>query len=133
MSAVAIRTIKRPSRQAVPVLGEDTWGLAEGVHPRAEKVAALRPGLDLVMTLIDTAEMCADGSAEELFGEAMAGRRDEVFVLSKVLPHNATRRGKLTACGASRRTGSTLIHWRGGPPLDRAFPPPTEKRPLEML
>lgn len=127
MSAVAIRTIKLPSGEAVPVLGQGTWGLAEGVHPREEEVAALRLGLDLGMTLIDTAEMYADGGAEELVGEAMAGRREDVFLVSKVLPHNATRRGTLTACERSLRRLQTdrvdlyLLHWRGEPPLEETL------------
>ncbi len=125
MSAVAaFRTTQLPSGEAVPVLGQGTWGLAEGAHPRADETAALRLGLDLGMTLIDTAEMYADGGAEELVGEAIAGRREQVFLVSKVLPHNATRRGTITACERSLRRLQTdridlyLLHWRGGPPLE---------------
>ena len=101
MSAGAIRTVNLPSDEAVPVLGHGTWGLAEGAHDRADEVAALRLGLDLGMTLIDTAEMYADGGAEELVGEALAGRRNEVFLVSKVLPRNATRHGTVAACERS--------------------------------
>jgi diketogulonate reductase-like aldo/keto reductase len=127
MSAVAIRTIDLPSGEAVPVLGQGTWGLAEGAHPRADEAAALRLGLDLGMTLIDTAEMYAGGGAEKLVGEAIAGRREEVFLVSKVLPHNATHRGTITACERSLRRLNTdrldlyLLHWRGGPSLEETL------------
>lgn len=123
MSAHAMRTLNLPSGQTVPVLGQGTWGLAEGAHSRAEEIAALRLGLDLGMTLIDTAEMYADGSAEELVGEAIAGRRQEVFLVSKVLPSNATLQGTIAACERSLRRLRTeqldlyLLHWRGSTPL----------------
>lgn len=122
MSA-AIRTIKLPSGEAIPVLGQGTWGMAEDVRHRDDEIAALRLGLDLGMTLIDTAEMYADGAAEELVGEAIAGRRDEVFLVSKVLPEHATRGGTVTACeGSLMRLGTDhidlyLLHWRGIVPL----------------
>ena len=127
MSAGAIRTVNLPSDEAVPVLGHGTWGLAEGAHDRADEVAALRLGLDLGMTLIDTAEMYADGGAEELVGEALAGRRNEVFLVSKVLPRNATRHGTVAACERSLRRLKTdrldlyLLHWRGGPSLEETL------------
>jgi diketogulonate reductase-like aldo/keto reductase len=127
MSAATVRGIKLPSGETIPVLGQGTWGLAEGAHPRAGEIAALRLGLDLGMTLIDTAEMYADGGAEELVGEAIAGRREEVFLVSKVLPHNATRRGTVAACERSlRRLGTDrldlyLLHWRGGLPLEETL------------
>ncbi len=109
------------------MLGQGTWGLAEGAHLPADEIAALRLGLDLGMTLIDTAEMYADGGAEELVGEAIAGRREEVFLVSKVLPVNATRRGTIIACERSLRRLQTdwidlyLLHWRGGAPLDETL------------
>ena len=90
---------------------------------RGEEIAALRLGLDLGMTLIDTAEMYGDGGAEEVVGEAIAGRRTEVFLVSKVLPHHATRRGTIAACHASLKRLRTdqldlyLLHWRGDVPL----------------
>ena len=90
---------------------------------RAEEIATLRLGLDLGLTLIDTAEMYGDGAAESLLGEALAGRRDEAFIVSKVYPHNATRAGVPAACERSlRRLGTDridlyLLHWRGGVPL----------------
>jgi diketogulonate reductase-like aldo/keto reductase len=123
MSADPVRTTQLPSGEAVPVLGQGTWYLGEGRRPRAEEIAALRLGLDLGMALIDTAEMYGDGAAEELVGEAIAGRRDEVFLVSKVLPGNATRSGTIAACERSLRRLRTdridlyLLHWRGAVPL----------------
>jgi diketogulonate reductase-like aldo/keto reductase len=121
--AAAVRTTKLPSGEAVPVLGQGTWMMAEGRHPAAQEIAALRLGIELGMTLIDTAEMYADGGAEELVGAAIAGRRDEVFLVSKVMPQNATRTGTIAACERSLRRLRTdvidlyLLHWRGTPPL----------------
>jgi diketogulonate reductase-like aldo/keto reductase len=97
--------------------------MAEDPRRRATEIAALRLGLDLGMTLIDTAEMYSEGAAEELVGKAIAGRRDEVFLVSKVLPHHATANGTIAACEASlRRLGTDrldlyLLHWRGSLPL----------------
>src|SRR6202161_2018721 len=114
-----MRTLNFPSGQAVPVLGQGTWGMAEGAHRRRDEIAALRLGLDLGMNLIDTAEMYADGAAEELVGEAIKGRRDDVFLVSKVFPHNASRRGAIAACERSlKRLGVEMIdlyllHWPG--------------------
>jgi diketogulonate reductase-like aldo/keto reductase len=119
----AVRTTQLPSGEAVPVLGQGTWGMAEKGSRRDDELAALRLGLDLGMTLIDTAEKYADGGAEELAGAAIAGRRDEVFLVSKVLPQNATRNGTIEACERSlRRLGTDrvdlyLLHWRGRVPL----------------
>ncbi|MBA2581535.1 MAG: aldo/keto reductase [Thermoleophilaceae bacterium] len=116
-------TIQLPSGEAIPVLGQGTWGMAEGARPRADEVATLRAGIELGMTLIDTAEMYAAGAAEELTGEAIAGSRDEVFLVGKVLPSNATRDGTIAACERSLRRLATdrldlyLLHWRGGTPL----------------
>jgi diketogulonate reductase-like aldo/keto reductase len=123
LTTTAIRSTKLPSGEAVPVLGQGTWHLAEGKHPRDEEIRALRVGLDLGMTLIDTAEMYADGGAEELVGEAIAGRREEVFLVSKVLPQNATGPGTIAACERSLRRLRTdrielyLLHWRESVPL----------------
>jgi diketogulonate reductase-like aldo/keto reductase len=119
-----VHTTPLPDGEPVPVLGQGTWYFAEDRSRRAQEIAALRLGLDLGMTLIDTAEMYADGGAEELVGEAIAGRRDQVFLVSKVLPHNATRNGTIAACERSlRRLGTDhlelyLLHWRGKVPLD---------------
>jgi diketogulonate reductase-like aldo/keto reductase len=116
-------TITLPSADVIPVLGQGTWHLAEIPARRDSEIAALRRGLDLGMNLIDTAEIYADGNAEVLAGEAMAGRRDEVFLVSKVLPHHATREGTVRACQASLRRLNTdrldlyLLHWRGTVPL----------------
>jgi diketogulonate reductase-like aldo/keto reductase len=123
MSSTDIRTIALPSGEAVPVLGQGTWGMGEKRNRRVDEIAALRLGLDLGMTLIDTAEMYADGGAEEVVGEAIAGRRAGVFLVSKVLPHHATRRGTIAACHASLKRLRTerldlyLLHWRGTVPL----------------
>ena len=109
--------------EAVPVLGLGTWGMGEGRSRDREMVTALRLGLDLGMTLIDTAEMYGEGGAEEVIGKAIAGRRDNVFLVSKVYPHNATRRGTVAACERSlKRLGTDrldlyLLHWRGEVPL----------------
>jgi diketogulonate reductase-like aldo/keto reductase len=105
----------------VAVIGQGTWYIEDG--DRREAVAALRRGLDLGMNHIDTAEMYGDGAAEAVVGEAMAGRRDEVFLVSKVLPHNASRAGTRAACERSLRHLATdrldcyLLHWRGRHPL----------------
>jgi diketogulonate reductase-like aldo/keto reductase len=123
-------TVKLPAGDSVPVLGMGTWHMAEDRELRGAEIEALRVGLDLGMTLIDTAEMYADGDAEELVGEAIAGRRDEVFLVSKVLPSHATFGGTLEACDGSLRRLRTdridlyLLHWRGRVPLEetvRAF------------
>ena len=97
--------------------------MGENSRRRAQEIAALRLGLDLGMSLVDTAEMYGDGGAEEVVGEAIAGRRDEVFLVSKVLPHHATRRGTIAACHASLKRLRTdrldlyLLHWRERVPL----------------
>ena len=123
MPSPTMPTTELPSGVPIPVLGQGTWGVAEGARPRADEIATLRAGVELGMTLIDTAEMYAGGAAEELTGEAIAGRRDEVFLVGKVLPSNATRDGTIAACERSlRRLGTDrldlyLLHWRGGTPL----------------
>ncbi|WP_433284017.1 aldo/keto reductase [Pseudonocardia sp. CA-142604] len=117
------RTVTLPSGEEVPALGQGTWYLGDDPRRRSDEVAALRLGLDLGMTVIDTAEMYGDGAAEELVGEAFAGRRDEVFIVDKVLPHHATRAGTVQACRESlRRLGTDridlyLLHWRGRVPF----------------
>ncbi len=115
--------IPLPGGETIPVLGQGTWQMAEKPARRAEEIKALRAGLDLGMTLIDTAEMYGDGAAEELVAEAIVGRRAEVFLVSKVLPQNATRHGTVKACERSLKRLRTdridlyLLHWRGGVPL----------------
>jgi diketogulonate reductase-like aldo/keto reductase len=118
-----MRHVTLSSGQKMPVLGQGTWGFGERGKGRAEAVAALRAGIDLGMTLIDTAEMYGEGGAEEIVGEAIAGRRDEVFLVSKVYPHNASRKGTIAACERSLKRLATdridvyLLHWRGGEKL----------------
>ncbi len=110
-----------PLRVDVPVLGQGTWKM-EG-DDRRQAIAALRAGLDAGLTHVDTAELYGDGAVEEMVREAIAGRRDEVFLVSKVLPSNASRRGTIRACEASlRRLGTDrldayLLHWPGRHPL----------------
>lgn len=107
----------------VPTLGQGTWFMGEDRDERAREVHALQLGLDLGMTLIDTAEMYADGGAEEVVGEAIKGRRDDCFLVSKAYPQNAGRRSAIQACERSlKRIGTDyldvyLLHWRGGIPL----------------
>lgn len=112
-----------PSGETVPALGMGTWMMGDDPGRRAQELTALRTGLDLGLTVVDTAEMYGSGASEELVGEAVAGRRDEVFLVSKVLPSNASAAGTVKACEASlRRLGTDrldlyLLHWRGGVPL----------------
>ncbi len=118
-----MRNVALPGGVAVPALGQGTWRMGEGGASPAEEAAALRLGLDLGMTLIDTAEMYGDGASERVVAAAMAGRRDEVFLVSKVLPSNAGRAGVKAACERSLKRLETdridlyLLHWRGGTPL----------------
>ena len=119
--------ITLPSGQAVPALGQGTWYMGEDSAQRRFEIEALRCGIDLGMTLIDTAEMYADGEAEDVVGEAVTGRRDDVFLVSKVLPFNASRKGTVEACERSlRRLRSDhidlyLLHWRGRYPLEETI------------
>jgi diketogulonate reductase-like aldo/keto reductase len=106
-------------------IGQGSWYIERG--DRTEAVAALRRGLDLGLTHIDTAEMYGDGRSEAIIGEAIAGRRDEVFLVSKVLPHHASKAGVRAACERSLRHLKTdrldcyLLHWRGSHPLAETF------------
>ena len=126
-SVTAIPTAQLPSGELVPVLGQGTWHLAEGRHSRKDELNALRLGIDLGMTLIDTAEMYADGEAEELVGNAIKGHRENVFLVTKVLPEHATRRGTIAACKRSLRRLQTeridlyLLHWRVDIPLEETI------------
>jgi diketogulonate reductase-like aldo/keto reductase len=121
--AQGLRTTRLPSGVDVPVLGQGTWNMGEDRRRQADEAAALRLGLDLGMSLIDTAEMYGSGGAEEVVREAISGRRGEVFLVSKVLPSNASRAGSIRACEASlKRLGTDridlyLLHWRGSVPL----------------
>lgn len=113
------------TKRDVPVIGQGTWRLEEA--GRALAIATLRRGLDLGMTHIDTAEMYGDGEVERFVGEAIAGRRDDVFLVSKVLPEHASRAGTITACEQSLARLSTdrldayLLHWRGDHPLEETL------------
>jgi diketogulonate reductase-like aldo/keto reductase len=113
-----------PSGEKVPQLGQGTWRMGENSRLRKEEIAALNLGLDLGMTLIDTAEMYGNGGAEEIVAEAVAGRRDECFIVSKVLPENSTRARTIAACERSLKRLKTdridlyLLHWRGAPKLE---------------
>ena len=117
------RSVPLRSGEKIAALGQGTWHFAENPRLRAEEVTSIRLGIDLGMTVIDTAEMYADGAAESLVGEAIAGRRSEVLLVDKVLPHHATRAGTVRACAASLgRLGVEyidlyLLHWRGRTPL----------------
>ena len=119
-----MRTVTLPTGEAVPALGLGTWYMGDRGSDHKAEADALRLGLDLGMTLIDTAEMYASGGAERVVGDALTGRRDDAFVVSKVLPHNASRRGTVTACEQSLgRMGIEtiylyLLHWPGSYPLE---------------
>jgi diketogulonate reductase-like aldo/keto reductase len=123
-SRSTVRTVALPSGEQVPALGLGTWYMAEDPARREAELAALRRGLDQGLRLVDTAEMYADGAAEALVGEAIAGRRDEVFLVSKVLPTNASHARTVAACERSlRRLGTDridlyLLHWRGSRRLE---------------
>ena len=127
-----IRSLILPSQRQMPVLGQGTWGMGEKQAAFKTEVAALKLGLDLGVTLIDTAEMYGEGGAEKVVAEAIAGRRDEVCLVSKVLPHNASRRGTIAACERSLKRLKTqhldayLLHWRGGVPLGETLEAFTE-------
>lgn len=118
-----MKTVRLPTGEDVPALGLGTWMIGDDQGKRADELAALRRGLDLGLRLIDTAEMYGEGASERLVGEAIAGRRDEVFLVSKVYPHNASRQGTIAACERSlKRLGTDrldlyLLHWRGQHPL----------------
>lgn len=117
-----------PSGRSIPVLGQGTWRMGDDSSRRNSEIAALRLGFDLGMTLIDTAEMYGEGGAEKVVGEAIKDRdRDEIFIVSKVYPHNASRRGAVEACRRSLRRLQTdyidlyLLHWRGNIPLSETL------------
>ena len=118
-----MKTVTLPGGEKVPALGQGTWMMGEHPGRRAAEIAALRAGVDLGMTLIDTAEMYGDGAAETLIGEALGSVRDQLFLVSKAYPHHASRRHLAGACEASlARLGTDridlyLLHWRGGVPL----------------
>jgi diketogulonate reductase-like aldo/keto reductase len=119
----AVPTVALPGGETIPVLGQGTWELAERQKHRAEEIVSLRTGIELGMTLIDTAEMYGSGAAEELVAEALGDQRAKVFLVSKVLPQHSSRRATIAACEASLRRLNTdrldmyLLHWRGSVPL----------------
>ncbi len=124
---VPVPTVELPSGARVPALGQGTWHMAEEPSRRKSEVAALQHGIELGLTLIDTAEMYADGESEELVGEAIAGRRDRAFLVSKVLPWNASRDGTIEASEQSQRRLRTdridlyQLHWRGESPFEETI------------
>jgi diketogulonate reductase-like aldo/keto reductase len=128
MTTQALPTITLPARrnapaESIPKLGQGTWEMGERRARRDDEIAALRAGIELGMTVIDTAEMYGDGATERWLGDALAGLRDDVFLVSKVYPHNANRRGVQEACERSLKRLKTdrldlyLLHWRGSVPL----------------
>ena len=118
------RHVTLPSGETVPALGQGTWQMAETSSRRAQEVEALRLGVELGMTLIDTAEMYGEGASEKLIAEALGPERDHLFLVSKVYPHNASRKGVVDACERSLMRLKTdrldlyLLHWRGSVPLE---------------
>ncbi|MGW5283463.1 aldo/keto reductase [Streptomyces collinus] len=127
MCAESGRTIALPAGEEIAALGQGTWYLGEDPARREQEIAALRLGVDLGMTVVDTAEMYGDGAAEDLVGEALGGRREEVFLVSKVLPRHADRKGTVASCENSLRRLRTerldlyLLHWRGRWPLEETL------------
>jgi diketogulonate reductase-like aldo/keto reductase len=117
-------TVTFPNGESTPVLGQGTWQMAEKAGRRAKEIEALRLGVELGLTLVDTAEMYGEGSAEELVAEALSEERERIFLVSKVYPHNASRQGVVEACERSLRRLKTdridlyLLHWRGSVPLE---------------
>lgn len=124
---MTMRFLELQGGDKIPILGLGTWMMGERARDAGDEVKALRLGLDLGMSLIDTAEMYGEGRAEEIVREAIAGRRDEVFLVSKVLPQNASRKGTVEACERSlERLGTDrldlyLLHWRGSIPLEETL------------
>ena len=122
-----MKTVTLSTGDKVPMLGQGSWMMGERPERHADEMAALREGVELGMTLIDTAEMYGDGAAESLIGEALGDRRDELFLVSKVFPYNASVKRLQTSCEASlRRLGTDrldlyLLHWRGNVPLDETI------------
>jgi len=118
-----MRTLELAGK-TVPVIGQGTWHMGERQDQRSAEIRALCQGIELGMNLIDTAEMYADGEAEKIVGEALVGQRDSVFVVSKVYPHNASRKGIPAACERSLGRLKTdyidlyLLHWPGSYPLE---------------
>ena len=119
-----MKQVTLPGGERVPALGMGTWNIGDHRATRAEEIATLQMGLDMGLRLVDTAEMYGEGLSESLIGEALAGRRDQAYLVSKVYPHNASRKGAVAACERSlRRLGTDhldlyLLHWRGDVPFE---------------
>jgi diketogulonate reductase-like aldo/keto reductase len=119
----SIPSVTLPGGDKMPAYGQGTWHMGENARHAAEEEASLRLGIDLGLTLIDTAEMYGNGVAEQIVARAASGRRDELFIVSKVLPHNASQKGVVEACERSLRRLDTdridlyLLHWRGSVPF----------------
>lgn len=124
MPDTSIPTTALPSGTRIPTFGLGTWRMGEDDRVRADEVKALRHGIERGVTLIDTAEMYGDGEAERIVAEAVGTQRKEMFIVSKVLPENASKRGTIAACERSLKRLKTdridlyLLHWRGGVPLE---------------
>ncbi|BAY80751.1 aldo/keto reductase [Calothrix parasitica NIES-267] len=122
-----MKKIHLPTGINIPVLGQGTWRMGEDSSQKDAEIAALRLGLDMGMTLIDTAEMYGEGGAEEVVGKAIKNRREEVYLVSKVYPHNASRKGTVAACERSLKRLKTdcidlyLLHWRSSIPLSETL------------
>jgi diketogulonate reductase-like aldo/keto reductase len=118
-----LRSVTLRNGERVPALGQGTWHMGEDRRRAAEEATSVRLGIDLGMTLIDTAEMYGSGGAEEVVARAAEGLRDSLFIVSKVYPHNASRTGVVAACERSLKRLATdridlyLLHWRGSIPL----------------
>lgn len=119
----SLPTVTLRGGERIPALGMGTWHMGERAGQRKQEVTALKLGIELGMTLIDTAEMYGEGGAEQVVAEASAGQRDKLFIVSKVYPHNASRKGAVAACERSLKRLATdridlyLLHWRGNHPL----------------
>ena len=117
------RSVTLPNGETVPAFGQGTWHMGEDRRRAADEEAALKLGIELGVKLIDTAEMYGSGAAEEIVGQATAGMRDKLFIVSKVLPYNASQNGVVEACERSLKRLKTdridlyLLHWRGSVPL----------------
>ncbi|MBS9478298.1 aldo/keto reductase [Ancylobacter sp. VKM B-3255] len=122
-----MKNVTLPGGEKVPALGIGTWMMGERASARKEEAESVRLGIELGLTLVDTAEMYGEGACESFLGEALAGLRDKVFLVSKVYPHNASRTGVIAACERSLRRLKTdrldlyLLHWRGSVPLEETI------------
>lgn len=127
MALAAMPTVRLPSGKQVSALGQGTWEMGDDPSKHQEEIQALRTGVDLGMTLIDTAEIYGDGAAERLIAEALGDRRQELYLVSKVFPGHATLQGTIEACEKSLRRLKTdhldlyLLHWPGSIPLSETF------------